>query len=62
MGRADGVNDEQRPKDSLENKCCTWRNGRFHIVMQTQVGIHVFSLCLQQRRGWPAFADHDEIA
>jgi hypothetical protein len=38
-------------KDSLGNKCPTWRNGRFHIVMPTQVGIHVFSLCWQQRRG-----------
>jgi hypothetical protein len=30
--------------------------------MPTQVGIHVFSLCWQQRRGWPAFAGHDEVA
>jgi hypothetical protein len=29
---------------------------------QAPVGIHVFSLCWQQRRGWPAFADHDEVA
>ena len=59
-----------RTKDSLGNKCPTWCNGRFHIVMPTQslpqakagVGIHVFSLCWQQRRGWPAFAGHDEVA
>jgi hypothetical protein len=50
------------PKDSPGNKCSTWRNGRCHIVMPTQVGIHVFSLCWQQRRGWPAFAGHDEVA
>ena len=42
-----------RTKDSLGNKCSTWRHGRCHIVMPTQslpqakagVGIHVFSLC-----------------
>jgi len=28
--------------------------------MPTKVGIHVFSCFDQQRRGWPAFADHDE--
>jgi hypothetical protein len=30
--------------------------------MPTQVGIHVFSLCWPQRRGWLAFAGHDEVA
>ena len=62
------------PKDSLGNKCSTWRNGRFHIVMptpgsgqrpargQASVGNYVFSLCWYQRRGWPAFASHDEVA
>jgi hypothetical protein len=47
-------------KASLGNKCSMWRNGRFHIVMPTQVSIHVFSSCWPQRRGWPAFASHDE--
>jgi hypothetical protein len=50
------------PKDSLGNKCSTWCNDRFHIVMPTQVGIHVFPLCWQRKRGWPAFAGHDEEA
>jgi len=28
--------------------------------MPTKVGIHVFPCCPQQRRGWRAFARHDD--
>src|ERR1700733_8603628 len=58
----EAISVESALKDSPGNKCSMWHNGRFHIVMPTQVGIHVFSLCWAQRRGWPAFAGHDEVA
>jgi hypothetical protein len=28
-------------------------------VMPTKVGVHVFADRSKERRGWPAFADHD---
>jgi hypothetical protein len=39
-----------------------WRNGRFHVVMPTQVGIHVFSFVLAAKARMAGFVGHDEIA
>jgi hypothetical protein len=50
-----------RVRDLRGNKCSTWRDGRFDIVMLTKVSIHVFPCSWQQKRGWPDFAGHDEV-
>ena len=44
--------------DGLLTAIYTKRRGhcptrRFHLVMPTTVGIHVFPSCIQRRRGWP---------